>query len=69
METHGTRYVGLALGSCSFSAFFAATGIQAGLLELADHPHQESRRSVHQAEHDVAHAWEVYGTSSIQEAL
>ncbi len=64
MEAHVTRFVGLALG-IALSALLVATGIQAGPLELADHPHQESMRAVHQAEHDVDHAWEVYHRAAL----
>lgn len=59
-----TRYIGLALG-ISISAWLTTTGIQAGPLELADHPHQESMRTVHEAEHDVDHAWEVYHRAAL----
>lgn len=48
-----------------FGTLFVATQLQAGPLELADHPHQESMRAVHQAEHDVDHAWEVYHRAAL----
>ena len=54
----------LALGFL-FGAAFVATQLQAGPLELADHPHQESMRAVHEAEHDVDHAWEVYHRAAL----
>ena len=54
----------LALGLL-FGVAFVATQLQAGPLELADQPHQESMRAVHEAEHDVDHAWEVYHRAAL----
>lgn len=48
-----------------FSALLLATQLQAGPLELVDHPHQDSMRAVHEAEHDVDHAWEVYHRAAL----
>jgi ferritin-like metal-binding protein YciE len=59
-----SQYTALALG-VSFHALLMVTGIQAGPLEPADHPHQESLRAVHEAEHDVDHAWEVYHRAAL----
>jgi orotidine-5'-phosphate decarboxylase len=42
-----------------------ATGIHAGPLESADRPHQESLKAVHDAEHEVDHAWEVYHRAAL----
>lgn len=53
-----------ALGTL-FGALLVATQLEAGPLELADHPHQESMRAVHEAEHDVDHAWEVYHRAAL----
>ena len=49
----------------SLSALLLATGIQAGPLESADRPHQESLKAVHDAEHEVDHAWEVYHRAAL----
>ena len=49
----------------SISALLLATGIQAGPLESADRPHQESLKAVHDAEHEVDHAWEVYHRAAL----
>lgn len=38
----------------------AASVLQAGPLEPDDRPHQGSLKAVHEAEHEVDHAWEVY---------
>jgi ferritin-like metal-binding protein YciE len=59
-----TPFTVLVLG-LSLGALFVPTGIQAGPLEPADHPHQESLRAVHEAEHDVDHAWEVYHRAAL----
>jgi ferritin-like metal-binding protein YciE len=48
-----------------FSVLLMAPGIQAGPLEPADRPHQESLRAVHDAEHEVDHAWEVYHRAAL----
>lgn len=46
-------------------ALLTATATLAGPLEPVDHPHQESLRVVHEAEHDVDHAWEVYHRAAL----
>ncbi|HEU5409321.1 MAG TPA: hypothetical protein VFU48_16255 [Nitrospira sp.] len=48
-----------------FGALLVATQLEAGPLELANHPHQESMRAVQEAEHDVDHAWEVYHRAAL----
>lgn len=59
-----TPYTVLVLG-ISLIALLLGTEIQAGPLEPADHPHQETLRAVHEAEHDVDHAWEVYHRAAL----
>lgn len=59
-----SQYTIFALG-IAFSALLMATEINAGPLEPTDHPHQESLRAVHEAEHDVDHAWEVYHRAAL----
>jgi hypothetical protein len=34
-------------------------------VESVDHPNQESLRAVHEAEHEVDHAWEVYHRAAL----
>ena len=41
------------------------TGIHAGPIESADRPYQESLKAVHDAEHEVDHAWEVYHRAAL----
>ncbi len=58
------RYLTLFLGIASGALIGAAT-VQAGPLEPADRPHQESLKAVHDAEHEVDHAWEVYHRAAL----
>ena len=58
------RYLTLFLGIAS-GALIAAATVQAGTLEPADRPHQESVRAVHEAAHEVDHAWEVYHRAAL----
>lgn len=42
------------------------TGVaQAGPIDPARHPHPESAKAVHEAEHSVDHAWEVYHRAAL----
>ena len=45
--------------SISLSSLLLGTGIHAGPFEPPP-PHQEILKAVHDAKHDVDHAWEVY---------
>ena len=38
---------------------------EAGPLDPGLHPHPESAKAVHDAEHDVDHAWEVYHRAAL----
>ncbi len=57
--------ISLSLLSMFLSSLLMATGIHAGPLESADRPHQESLKAVHDAEHEVDHAWEVYHRAAL----
>jgi hypothetical protein len=57
-------YTAFILG-ITFSALLVVTGVQAGLLEPPGHAHDESGTAVHEAEHDVDHAWEVYHRAAL----
>ena len=46
-------------------ALLSASFLQAGPLEPADRPHQGSLKAVHEAEHEVDHAWEVYHRAAL----
>jgi hypothetical protein len=41
-------------------ALLGASPLQAGPIDQARHPHQDKAQTVHEAEHDVDHAWEIY---------
>ena len=41
-------------------ALFGASPIQADPIDPARHPHQDKAQTVHQANHEVDQAWEVY---------
>ena len=58
------RYVTLFLG-IAFGVLLGAATVQAGPLDPAEHPHQASVRAVHEAEHEVDHAWEVYHRAAL----
>ncbi len=49
----------------SFSALLGASTLQAGPLEPGRHPHPEIVQTVHEAEHAVDHAWEVYHRAAL----
>lgn len=48
-----------------FGALLVATQLQAGSLELADYPQQKILTAVHEAQHDVDHAWEMYHRAAL----
>jgi len=58
---HSTTFI---LG-ISFSAILGAGPVPAGPIDPARHPHPNQARAVHEAEHDVDHAWEVYHRAAL----
>ena len=58
---HSTSFV----FGISFTAILAASPVPAGPIDPARHPHPEQARAVHEAEHDVDHAWEVYHRAAL----
>ena len=46
-------------------ALLGASPLQAGPIDPARHPHPESAKAVHEAEHDVDHAWEIYHRAAL----
>ncbi|MEC4890955.1 MAG: hypothetical protein RI101_12945 [Nitrospira sp.] len=59
-----TRDTTIILGMV-FSALMG-TGIGlAGPIDPAGHPHPDSAKAVHDAEHEVDHAWEVYHRAAL----
>ena len=55
----------LLLSGVTLTALLTASSLLAGPLESADRPHQESLKAVHDAEHEVDHAWEVYHRAAL----
>jgi hypothetical protein len=49
----------------SFTAIQATSPVLAGPIDPARHPHPEQAGAVHQAEHEVDHAWEVYHRAAL----
>jgi len=49
----------------AFAAILATFPALAGPVDPARHPHPEQARAVHQAEHNVDHAWEVYHRAAL----
>ena len=59
-----TQYTTLLLG-ISFSVVLGAAAVLAGPIDPARHPHPEQAKAVHEAEHTVDHAWEVYHRAAL----
>lgn len=49
----------------TFNAMLAVFPVQAGPIDPALHRYPQQPRAVHQAEHDVDHAWEVYHRAAL----
>jgi ferritin-like metal-binding protein YciE len=60
MKHRATFLLGIA-----FSASLGAGPVLAGPIDPARHPFPEQVRAVHEAEHDVDHAWEVYHRAAL----
>ena len=46
-------------------ALFGASALQAGPIDQTRYPHQDKAQMVHQANHEVDHAWEVYHRAAL----
>jgi len=60
MKHYIILFVGIAFG-----ALIVAATVTAGPLDPADHPDQNTVRAVHEAAHEVDHAWEVYHRAAL----
>jgi hypothetical protein len=60
MKQHTTLVLGI-----SFSALLGAATVLAGPMDPVRHPNPESAKAVHEAEHSVDHAWEVYHRAAL----
>ncbi len=59
-----TQYIRIPL-AITFGALLGAATLEAGPLDPARHPHPGTARTVHEAEHDVDQAWEVYHRAAL----
>ena len=48
-----------------FTSLMASAAVLAGPIDPARHPHPESAKAVHEAEHAVDHAWEAYHRAAL----
>ncbi|MBK9110506.1 MAG: hypothetical protein IPM88_02105 [Nitrospira sp.] len=48
-----------------FTALLMTGDLQAGPIDASRHPHPEKLQMVHEAEHSVDHAWEVYHRAAL----
>ena len=48
-----------------FSVLLGATAVLAGPIDPAHYPHPENAKAVHEAEHAVDRAWEVYHRAAL----
>jgi hypothetical protein len=60
MKHHTTCVLGI-----SFSVLLAAADVLGGPFDPARHPYPENAKAVHEAEHSVDHAWEVYHRAAL----
>jgi len=58
------QYTNIVIG-ISFSVLLGAVAVLAGPIDPASHPHPENAKVVHEAEHAVDHAWEVYHRAAL----
>ena len=56
--------ISLVLG-ISFSLLLGVASVVAGPIDQARYPHPESAKAVHETEHDVDHAWEIYHRAAL----
>jgi len=59
------RYSRIVIPSLLLIWLLGSSIVTAGSLEPADHLHQDSVKAVHEAAHEVDHAWEVYHRAAL----
>jgi uncharacterized protein YqgV (UPF0045/DUF77 family) len=59
-----TRFIALFIG-IAFGALLGTATVQAGPIDPDRNPHPETAKVVHEAEHAVDHAWEVYHRAAL----
>ena len=58
------HFTSLLLG-ISLNALLGPAAVLAGPIDAARHPHPENSKVVHEAEHAVDHAWEMYHRAAL----
>ena len=58
---HGATFI-LAM---SFTAILTPFPVRSGPIDPVGHPYPQQARAVHEAEHDVDHAWELYHRAAL----
>ena len=59
-----TQYTHIVL-AVSFAALLGTSPLEAGPIDPGRHPYPEHAQAVHEAEHAVDHAWEVYHRAAL----
>lgn len=59
------KYITLLTIASGFAALVNTVDLQAGPIDSGHHPHPEKIQTVHEAEHSVDHAWEVYHRAAL----
>jgi len=59
------RYLRVLTYTFILIGLLGSSPLTAGPLEPADHLHQDTVKAVHEAAHDVDHAWEVYHRAAL----
>ena len=59
------RYMTVVTVVGGLAALLSATDVQAGPIDAVRHTHPEKVQLVHEAEHSVDHAWEVYHRAAL----
>ena len=60
MTQHSTFVLG-----CILTVLLQGAAVLAGPINAARHPHPEQAEAVHEAEHSVDHAWEIYHRAAL----
>ncbi len=59
------KYITIITIASAFAAILNTVDLQAGPIDPGPHPHPEKIQVVHEAEHSVDHAWEVYHRAAL----
>ncbi len=59
------KYITMITIASGFAVLLKAVDLQAGSIDPSLYPHPEKIQMVHEAEHSVDHAWEVYHRAAL----